>query len=58
MQAHSANALQLIGDAWARAEMGQVGFRRLQNQLSWDLQIPKLLAAYERALPKRVCDVI
>jgi glycosyltransferase involved in cell wall biosynthesis len=49
--------LQLIDDPWARTEMGEVGLHRLQHQLSWELQIPKLLAAYERALRKRTHDV-
>ena len=50
--------LQLIDDPWARTEMGRVGLQRLQDELSWDLQIPKLLAAYERALRKRARDFV
>jgi glycosyltransferase involved in cell wall biosynthesis len=45
--------VQLVDDAERRTWMGQLGMKRLATQLSWELQVPKLLAAYERALHKR-----
>ena len=45
--------VQLIDDPGARDEMGQAGRQRLQTTLSWELQVPRLLAAYERAAAKR-----
>lgn len=45
--------VQLIDDPEASANMGQVGVERLTTTLSWELQVPKLLAAYERAVHKR-----
>jgi hypothetical protein len=32
--------------------MGQLGTRRLRSSLSWESQVPTLLAAYERAAAK------
>jgi glycosyltransferase involved in cell wall biosynthesis len=46
--------VKLIDDPQTRALMGQMGLQRLQNALSWDLQAPNLLAAYERAMAKQV----
>jgi glycosyltransferase involved in cell wall biosynthesis len=43
--------LQLVDDPVARARMGETGRRRLAATLSWELQIPHLLAAYARATP-------
>ena len=45
--------VRLIDDPQERARMGQIGLRRLMTTLSWDLQVPKLLAAYERAAGQR-----
>jgi glycosyltransferase involved in cell wall biosynthesis len=45
--------IQLIDNPGARARMGQAGLQRLRTTLSWELQVPKLLAAYERALDRR-----
>ncbi len=45
--------VQLIDDPGARDEMGQAGLQRLTTTLSWELQVPRLLAAYERAAAKR-----
>jgi glycosyltransferase involved in cell wall biosynthesis len=53
--------VQLIDDPGAREEMGQVGQRRLITTLNWDLQVPRLLAAYERTiggLPCADADII
>jgi glycosyltransferase involved in cell wall biosynthesis len=44
--------IQLVDDTEAGARMGQIGHQRLVTALSWELQVPKLLAAYERALEK------
>ena len=32
--------------------MGQLGAQRLRSSLSWESQVPRLLAAYERAAAK------
>lgn len=45
--------LQLVDDSEMARRMGQIGRRRLATTLSWELQVPKLLAAYERALGGR-----
>jgi glycosyltransferase involved in cell wall biosynthesis len=42
--------MRLIDDSEMARRMGQAGRRRLATMLSWDMQVPKLLAAYERAL--------
>lgn len=44
--------IELIDDPWQRTRMGATGQQRLTTTLSWDLQIPSLLAAYERATSK------
>jgi glycosyltransferase involved in cell wall biosynthesis len=41
--------VRLVDDPDERARMGQVGLQRLATTLSWEMQVPKLLAAYERA---------
>ena len=43
--------VQLIDDSEACARLGQIGRERMET-LSWELQIPKLLAAYDRAMEK------
>ena len=48
--------VQLIDDPGARDEMGQAGLQRLTTTLSWELQVPRLLAAYERAAVKRTAS--
>jgi len=45
--------VELIDDPHLRARMGQIGQQRLTTELSWDLQVPHLLAAYDRAASKR-----
>jgi glycosyltransferase involved in cell wall biosynthesis len=42
--------VQLIDDTEMASRMGQIGRERLATTLSWELQVPKLLAAYKRAL--------
>lgn len=48
----AAKIVQLIDDPEARERMGAVGRERMESALEWRLQIPSLLAAYERALEK------
>jgi glycosyltransferase involved in cell wall biosynthesis len=45
--------VELIDDPEERTRMGQLGARRLRSSLSWESQIPRLLAAYERTAAKR-----
>jgi glycosyltransferase involved in cell wall biosynthesis len=42
--------VRLVDDAELRDRMGQIGQDRLRAMLSWETQIPELLAAYERVL--------
>jgi glycosyltransferase involved in cell wall biosynthesis len=44
--------IRLIDDAEMAARMGQIGRERLATALSWELQVPELLAAYQRALER------
>jgi glycosyltransferase involved in cell wall biosynthesis len=44
--------IQLVDDSVMGTRMGQIGRQRLVTTLSWELQVPKLLAAYQRALKK------
>lgn len=44
--------IRIIDDSEMGARMGEIGRQRLVTKLSWELQVPKLLAAYERALAK------
>ena len=46
--------VHLIDDPAARDEMGRLGQQRLQTTLSWELQVPRLLTAYQRAVTKRM----
>jgi glycosyltransferase involved in cell wall biosynthesis len=39
--------LQLLSDPAARASMGRFGRERVEKELSWEHEAPKLLAAYE-----------
>jgi glycosyltransferase involved in cell wall biosynthesis len=50
----AAKITQLLDDAEARHRMGELGRQRVESELEWRLQIPQLLAAYERALEKRI----
>jgi glycosyltransferase involved in cell wall biosynthesis len=45
----AAKIVELLDDPLRRAEMGKYGRRRVENELTWDHEAPKLLAAY-RAL--------
>jgi glycosyltransferase involved in cell wall biosynthesis len=40
--------LELLDDPEKRRAMGAFGRRRIENELEWRHEVPKLLAAYER----------
>lgn len=42
--------VRLVDDAELRDRMGLIGQHRLRTMLSWETQIPELLAAYDRVL--------
>lgn len=42
------NILQLMEDPERRRKMGQIGKRRVEEELAWEYEIPKLLSAYEK----------
>lgn len=42
--------IRLVDDEQLRSEMGRIGRVRLETMFSWEMQVPKLLAAYDRAL--------
>jgi hypothetical protein len=39
--------VELLGDPVRRAQMGEFGRRRVENELAWCYEAPKLLAAYD-----------
>ena len=43
----AAKIVELLDDPLRRAEMGKYGRRRVENELAWNHEAPKLLAAYE-----------
>src|SRR5690242_17562836 len=43
----AAKILELLDDPVRRAEMGEYGRKRVENELEWRYEAPKLLAAYE-----------
>jgi glycosyltransferase involved in cell wall biosynthesis len=43
----AAKIVELLDDPLRRAEMGKYGRRRVEDELAWDHEAPKLLAAYE-----------
>ncbi len=45
--------IRLVDDPVACRRMGEYGRRRLTTELSWDLQVPSLLSAYERGISHR-----
>jgi glycosyltransferase involved in cell wall biosynthesis len=42
--------VELVDDPSRRAAMGEFGRRRVETELEWRFEVPKLLAAYERAV--------
>jgi glycosyltransferase involved in cell wall biosynthesis len=45
----AAKLVELVDDPQRRARMGEYGRRRVENELEWRYEVPKLLAAYEAA---------
>jgi glycosyltransferase involved in cell wall biosynthesis len=45
--------LQLIDHPEERRRMGEIGKRRVEEQLAWEFSIGQLIAAYERVFEKR-----
>ncbi|HML96713.1 MAG TPA: glycosyltransferase family 4 protein [Thermodesulfobacteriota bacterium] len=45
--------VELLDDPTRRTEMGAFGLRRVQNELEWRFEIPKLLSAYDAAFSNR-----
>jgi len=43
----AARILELVDDPGRRARMGEFGRRRVENELEWRYEVPKLLAAYD-----------
>ena len=54
----AAKIVELLDDPQARAAMGAFGRRRVENELEWRYEVPKLLAAYDalwaRSAPRHV----
>jgi len=48
----AAGIIKLVDDPELATRMGRIGRQRLVTTLSWEQQVPKLLAAYQRALEK------
>lgn len=44
--------LELLADPDARARMGRYGRQRVEKELAWEYEVPKLLAAYEAVFAK------
>ena len=40
--------VELLGDEALRRQMGEAGRRRIEQQLQWQHEVPRLLAAYDR----------
>jgi glycosyltransferase involved in cell wall biosynthesis len=53
----AAKIVELLDDPARRAEMGAFGRRRVENDLEWRYEVPKLLAAYESLWPARAAAV-
>jgi glycosyltransferase involved in cell wall biosynthesis len=45
----AAKVIELVDDPARRARMGEFGRRRVESELEWRYEVPKLLAAYEAA---------
>jgi glycosyltransferase involved in cell wall biosynthesis len=43
----AAKIVELVDDPAQRAAMGELGRRRVQHELEWRYEAPKLLAAYD-----------
>ena len=53
----AAKIIELIDDPARRAEMGAYGRRRVENELEWRYETPKLLAAYQSLWNERTRTV-
>jgi glycosyltransferase involved in cell wall biosynthesis len=49
---------ELLSDPQRRARMGEAGVARVHDALSWQHQVPQLLAAYERAVAGRAYSTV
>lgn len=49
----AAKILELLADPDRRAEMGRIGRQRVVDVLSWDHEVPRLLAAYDQLFEGR-----
>ncbi|MEH1837105.1 MAG: glycosyltransferase family 4 protein [Nostoc sp.] len=47
------NILELLEDSKRRQQMGKLGRQRMEEKLEWRHQVPKLLAAYEKAWQRK-----
>ena len=47
-----AKIVELLDDPDRRARMGEFGRRRVENELEWRYEVPKLLAAYAKAFSR------
>jgi glycosyltransferase involved in cell wall biosynthesis len=47
----AAKIIELLDDPVKRAEMGAIGRRRVEDELEWRHEVPKLLAAYDALWP-------
>jgi glycosyltransferase involved in cell wall biosynthesis len=50
----AAKILWLLDRPEERKRMGEIGRKRVEAELAWKFSVGNLLAAYERALPRRV----
>jgi glycosyltransferase involved in cell wall biosynthesis len=48
--------LRLVDDEALRTRMGEYGRQRMNTSLSWEAQVPALLAAYQRALDRTATE--
>ena len=53
----AAKIAALLDDPVRRERMGRVGRRRIETELAWQHQVPRLLAAYERLGEKRAAHL-
>jgi len=49
---------ELLDDPAQRAAMGAFGRRRVESELEWRYEAPKLLAAYERLWAERAAEKV
>jgi len=54
IQDFAAKIIELLDSPEKRARMGAYGRRRVERELAWQWEAPKLLAAYDTLFPKRL----